>query len=84
MKKPRNDRCRAAEKPQQQQTSHAKQAGPGNRKHCFFAQVDAAAESNEPAKLRNKRTVERSDGFANFATDKTFAFAGEQIVPVAP
>ena len=37
----------------------------------------------EPAERRDQRTIERGNSFANFATNKTLATAGEQIVPVA-
>src|SRR5439155_4396254 len=62
--------------------SHAKQGGPRDRKYRFFADIDAATESNEPAKFRNERTVEGGNGLAQLAADKAFASTREQIVPV--
>src|SRR4029077_7734208 len=84
VKKPCNDRRRAAEKSQQQAASHAKQAGTGNGKDCFFCQADLASEKNEPPKFWNERTVERGDCLSQFATDKTLAGSGKQGVPVTP
>src|SRR5207249_10553315 len=81
-KKPGTNCCRAAEKSQQQTTSRTKQAGPGNRKYCFFADADVAAKSNKPAKFRNETTVERGNGLSQFAADKTAASPGEQVIPV--
>ena len=82
VKKPCNDRRRATENSQQQTASHAKQAGPGNRKDCFFPESDVAAEKNEPPKFRNERTIERGDCLSQFATDEALASCGKQGVPV--
>jgi hypothetical protein len=83
VKKPGNYRGRATEKSQQQETSSTKQAGPGKGKHCFFTDVDGAAERNEPAKCRDQRTVQSDNSLSQLAADQTLARAGKQVVPVS-
>ena len=77
VKKPCNDRRRATENSQQQTASHAKQAGPGNRKNCFFPEADVLAEKNEQPEFRKERTVERGDCLSQFAADEALSSRGE-------
>ena len=84
MEKPGTNRRWATEESQHQKAAGGKQADPGNSKHCFFAHVDAATKSDQPTELGNQWTVERSHGFAKFATNEALANTGEQIMPVAP